>query len=52
MSTIFAGDIFLADSAAGVIYRISSDGSIFKAIVSSSIDTVEGITIDSTGRKV
>ncbi|KAK4295463.1 hypothetical protein Pmani_031983 [Petrolisthes manimaculis] len=47
-----SGDIFLADSAAGVIYRISSDGSIIKAIVSSSIDTVEGITIDSTGRKI
>ncbi|XP_071521746.1 low-density lipoprotein receptor-related protein 4 isoform X2 [Panulirus ornatus] len=47
-----SGDIFLPDSAAAVIFRASPDGRKMTRLVSSAIGTVEGLTIDTTGRKM
>ncbi|KAK7065936.1 Low-density lipoprotein receptor-related protein 4, partial [Halocaridina rubra] len=47
-----SGDLFLPDSAASVILRASLDGTKVNKIAVSAIDTVEGIAVDSTGRKI
>ncbi|XP_066985718.1 low-density lipoprotein receptor-related protein 4 isoform X1 [Macrobrachium rosenbergii] len=47
-----SGDLFLPDSAASVILRVSLDGTKYIKIVNSAIDTVEGIALDTTGRKM
>lgn len=46
------GDIFLPDSAAAIIFRVSHNGQLATPVVTAAISTVEGIAVDATGRKV
>ncbi|KAK8381292.1 hypothetical protein O3P69_018402 [Scylla paramamosain] len=46
------GDIFLPDSAAAIIFRVSHNGQVATPVVTSAINSVEGIAVDATGRKM
>ncbi|XP_042234598.1 low-density lipoprotein receptor-related protein 4-like [Homarus americanus] len=46
------GDIFVPDSAAAVIFRAYRDDRKMTRLVKSSIDCVEGLAVDATGRKM
>ncbi|ROT66465.1 Low-density lipoprotein receptor-related protein 4, partial [Penaeus vannamei] len=46
------GDIYLADNAMHVIRRCSADGTKNHVVISAAINTVEGIAVDTTGRKM
>ncbi|XP_045116095.1 low-density lipoprotein receptor-related protein 4-like isoform X2 [Portunus trituberculatus] len=49
---VVTGDIFLPDSAAAIIFRVSHKGQVATPVVTSAIKTVEGIAVDATGRKM
>ncbi|XP_050708950.1 low-density lipoprotein receptor-related protein 4-like [Eriocheir sinensis] len=46
------GDIFLSDSAAAIIFRVSHKGHLATPVVTAAILTVEGLAVDATGRKL
>lgn len=46
------GDLYYADTVEDVLMRSSMDGMNVKQIFSESMDSVDGLVIDSIGRKV
>jgi Low-density lipoprotein receptor repeat class B len=48
----FEGDIYWSDTVEDVIRRAKHNGSDPEDVVIDGLDNVEGIVVDSTGRKV
>lgn len=46
------GDVFWSDSVEDVIMRSSANGLTTEHIITESLDSVDGLTIDSIGRKI
>lgn len=46
------GDIYWSDTSEDIIQKARPDGSGYETVVSDGLENVDGIAIDSAGRKV
>lgn len=49
---VFEGEIYWTDTSERVIQKATPDGKNVETVMTDGLHTVDGIVIDSTGRKV